>query len=43
VAFRSLFELPGNVVSFCVIALGVPAEEVGSCGFYEEDKVKWVK
>jgi nitroreductase len=42
-AFRSLFGLPGNVVPFCVIAVGVPAEEMGSRGFYEEDKVKWIK
>jgi nitroreductase len=42
-AFRSLFELSGNVVPFCVIAVGVPAEEIGSRGFYEEGKVKWVK
>ncbi|MDR1992043.1 MAG: nitroreductase family protein [Nitrososphaerota archaeon] len=42
-AFRSLFELPGNIVPFCVIAVGVPAEEIGSRGFYEAGKVKWVK
>jgi len=42
-AFRSLFELPDNVVPFCVIAVGVPAEEIGGRGFYEEGKVKWVK
>ncbi|MDR2203217.1 MAG: nitroreductase family protein [Nitrososphaerota archaeon] len=42
-AFRSLFELPDNVVPFCVIAVGVPAEESGSRGFYEETKVKWIK
>jgi nitroreductase len=41
--FRSLFELSGNVVPFCVIAVGVPAEEIGSRGFYEETKVKWIK
>jgi nitroreductase len=42
-AFRSLFELSDNIVPFCVIAVGVPAEEIGSRGFYEEDKVKWIK
>jgi len=42
-AFRSLFELPDNVVPFCVIAVGVPDEEMGSRGFYEEGKVKWIK
>ncbi len=41
--FRSLFELPSNIVPFCVIALGVSAEESGSRGFYEETKVKWIK
>ncbi|MCL2432224.1 nitroreductase family protein [Candidatus Bathycorpusculum sp.] len=42
-AFRSLFTLPDNIVPFCVIAVGVPAEEMGSRGFYEENKVKWIK
>jgi len=42
-AFHSLFELPPNIVPFCVIAIGTPAEEVGSRGFYEENKVKWIK
>jgi nitroreductase len=42
-AFRSLFELSGNIVPFCVIAVGVPNEEIGSRGFYEGNKVKWVK
>ncbi|MCL2643403.1 MAG: nitroreductase family protein [Candidatus Bathyarchaeota archaeon] len=42
-AFRSLFGLSGNVVPFCVIAVGVSAEEVGSRGFYEEGKVEWIK
>ena len=42
-AFRSLFDLPDNVVPFCVIAVGVSAEKVGSRGFYEESKVKWIK
>jgi len=42
-AFRNLFELPNNLVPFCVIAIGVPDEEKGSRGFYEENKVKWIK
>ncbi|MDR0492552.1 MAG: nitroreductase family protein [Nitrososphaerota archaeon] len=42
-AFRSLFKLSDNVVPFCVIAVGVPAEEIGGRGFYEETKVKWIK
>ncbi|MDR0461082.1 MAG: nitroreductase family protein [Nitrososphaerota archaeon] len=42
-AFRSLFELSDNIVPFCVIAVGIPAEEMGGRGFYEEDKVKWIK
>ena len=41
--FRSLFELPDSVVPFCVIAIGVPAEEMGGRGFYEEGKVTWIK
>ena len=42
-AFRSLFGLPSNVVPFCVIAVGVPNEDLGSRGFYEEDRVEWVR
>ncbi|MDR0492203.1 MAG: nitroreductase family protein [Nitrososphaerota archaeon] len=42
-AFRSLLTLPNNIVPFCVIAVGIPAEEMGSRGFYEENKVKWIK
>ena len=42
-AFRSLFALSDNIVPFCVIAVGVPDEEIGGRGFYEESKVKWVK
>jgi len=38
---RKLFKLPENTVPFCVIAVGVPAEEFGSRGFYEENKVRW--
>ncbi|MDR2196518.1 MAG: nitroreductase family protein [Coriobacteriales bacterium] len=39
--FSRLFGLEGNRVAFNVIALGVPAEEEGSRGFYEEGKVRW--
>jgi len=42
IEFRKLFELPENVVPFCVIAVGVPDEEFGSRGFYEENKIKWI-
>ncbi|MDR2719958.1 MAG: nitroreductase family protein [Nitrososphaerota archaeon] len=42
-AFHSLFELSNSIVPFCVIAIGVPDEAIGSRGFYEEGKVKWVK
>jgi len=41
--FQSLFDLLDNIVPFCVIAVGVPAEEKGGRGFYEEGKVKWIK
>ncbi|MDR1667849.1 MAG: nitroreductase family protein [Bacteroidales bacterium] len=42
-AFRKLLDLPQNLVPFNVIALGVPNEEDGSRGFYEETKVRWFK
>jgi len=42
-ATRKLFDLPSEKLPFCVIAVGVPAENFGSRGFYEESKVKWVK
>jgi len=42
-ATRELFNLPKSVVPFCAIAVGVPAEDFGSRGFYEESKVKWIK
>jgi nitroreductase len=41
-AFRKLFELPENLVPINVIAVGVPDEEDGSRGFYEEEKVSWI-
>lgn len=40
---RKLFNLPESVIPFAVIALGVPDEADGSRGYYEEEKVKWVK
>ena len=39
---REIFELEENIIPFDVIAVGVPNEEFGSRGFYEESKVKWV-
>ncbi|MCL2570349.1 MAG: nitroreductase family protein [Firmicutes bacterium] len=39
---RELFDIPANRVPFCVIAIGVPAENFGSRGFYDESKVRWV-
>jgi nitroreductase len=36
-----LFDLQDNRVPFNVIAVGVPDEEEGSRGFYEESKVRW--
>ena len=39
---RKLFNLSENIVPFCVIAVGVPAEKFGSRGFYEESKVTWL-
>lgn len=41
-AARKLFELPENVVPFCVVAVGVPAENFGGRGFYDESKIKYV-
>jgi len=39
---RKLFDIPKNVVPFCIIAVGKPAEDFGSRGFYEDEKVSWV-
>jgi len=41
-AFRKLFDISEDRVPFCVIAVGIAAEEFGSRGFYDEKKVKWV-
>ena len=38
---RKLFDLPSDVIPFSCIAVGYPAEEFGSRGFYEEEKVRW--
>jgi nitroreductase len=40
--FKKLFNLPDNVIPFNIIAVGVPNEEFGSRGFYEEEKVRWI-
>jgi len=42
-AFRKMFDIPKDRVPFCVIAVGVPAEDFGSRGFYDEKKVRWIK
>jgi len=39
---RNIFGLPENIVPFNVIAVGVPNEELGARGFYEESKVIWI-
>lgn len=40
--FRKLFNLGDDIEPFSLIAVGVPAEEFGSRGFYEEEKVTWL-
>ncbi|MCL2228342.1 MAG: nitroreductase family protein [Firmicutes bacterium] len=40
---RKIFGLPKNKIPFCAIAVGVPAENFGSRGKYEESKVTWVR
>ena len=39
---RKIFELPENIVPFNVIAVGVPNEDFGARGYYEDSKIKWV-
>jgi len=39
---RELFDIPKNMIPFCVIAVGVPAENFGARGFYDEKKVRFV-
>lgn len=41
-AMQQLLKLPKESVPFCVIAVGVPAEEFGGSGFYQPDKVTWL-
>ena len=41
--FRRIFNLPENIIPFNIIAVGVPEEEWGARGFYEEEKVTWIK
>jgi hypothetical protein len=41
-AFQKLFDLPKTMVPFNVIAVGVPNEEWGGRGRYEESKVTWI-
>jgi len=41
--FRSMFDIADNRVPFCIIAVGAAQEEFGSRGFYQEDKIKWIK
>jgi len=41
--FKQMFDIGGDLVPFCVIAVGVPAEDFGSRGYYDENKVKWIK
>ena len=40
--FREILELPENIVPFNLIAIGIPDEEFGGRGFYEENKIKWI-
>lgn len=40
--FKKLLDVTENIIPFNIIALGEPAEKLGSRGFYEENKVKWI-
>ena len=40
---RKMLDLPKEKMPFCVIALGVPAEDFGTRGFYEEAKVRIIE
>ena len=42
-AVSEIMNLPANEIPFCIIALGHPNEKSEGRGFYEEDKVKWVR
>jgi len=39
---RKLFDIPEDIVPFCVIAVGVPTEPFGARGFFDETKIRWV-
>jgi len=41
-ATRKLFDIPSDRIPFCVIAVGVSAEEFGGRGHYDEKKVRWI-
>ena len=41
--FRKTFDLDANKTPFNVIALGVPNEDLGSRGYYEENKITWIE
>ncbi|MCL2556430.1 MAG: nitroreductase family protein [Firmicutes bacterium] len=41
-SFRKMFAIAQNRIPFCVIAVGIAAEDFGSRGFYEESKIKWI-
>jgi nitroreductase len=41
--FQKLLNLPADKIPFNVIAVGIPKEEFGSRGFYEESKITWLK
>ena len=40
---RKLFNIPKSTVPFCIIAVGKPAENFGSRGFYEDSKVSFAE
>jgi nitroreductase len=40
--FRKLFKIEEPKIPFCVIAIGAPAEEPASRGFFEEAKVTYI-
>jgi len=42
-AVTEIMRLPADEIPFCIIALGHPAENSSGRGFYEEEKVRWVK
>lgn len=41
-AIRDLLELSDNIEPFALIAIGVPAENGNSRGFYDDSKIKWM-